>query len=57
MSVYDKKRTFTETRYNYKDVAGLSENGKVMQEVTVLQWRRLFTRKLLFWTFRINNCT
>ena len=35
-SVYDKKRNIYRTRYNYKDVAGLSENGKVMQEVTVL---------------------
>jgi len=35
-SVYDKKRNIYRTRYNYKDVAGLSENGKVMQVVTVL---------------------
>ena len=35
-SVYDKKLNIFRTRYNYKDVAGLLENGKVMQVVTVL---------------------
>jgi hypothetical protein len=35
-SVYDRKQNIYRTRYNYKDVAGLLENGKAMQEVTVL---------------------
>ena len=34
--VYDKKQNIYRTRYKHEDVAGLLENGKLMQEVTVL---------------------